>query len=338
MIRLITATPGSGKTCIVVEWLLREIDKGFYKSYYCNISNLRVCGVRPLLDDWRTVPDELKPALIIVDEAQYHEEFMKETTKNNEVGKALSTHRHYGVDLWLITQSPKLLNAYVLENTGEHVHLYRPRKKKTVTVYWWSYAVTNLAKSNFQQADDVQKWRLNPIMFDFYKSTVAVTDGKARTSQKVVTTLITFTMIAIFIIFMLNKGLSSFTSMQHANAETVLPVDQKQLPPQPKSQQKPELFPEVQNTPLVVSEFNRVASVFASSSGCRAYNGNGDLINLDQKVCFDYSEHPYKLTPASDKTRSERLEAVNYQSQPETVVIATESQQAVEKNDTTTKS
>ena len=27
MIRLITATPGSGKTCLVVEWLLKEIDK-----------------------------------------------------------------------------------------------------------------------------------------------------------------------------------------------------------------------------------------------------------------------------------------------------------------------
>ncbi|STZ03003.1 hypothetical protein [Moraxella equi] len=32
MIRLITSTPGSGKTCLVMEWLLREIEKGFYTN------------------------------------------------------------------------------------------------------------------------------------------------------------------------------------------------------------------------------------------------------------------------------------------------------------------
>ena len=135
MIRLITATPGSGKTCMVIEWLLKELDKGFYKSIYANINGLKIMGIHPLLDDWRKVPDEHKPCLYIVDEAQYHQEFMKETTKANEVGKALSTHRHFGIDFWLITQSPKLLNPYVIENTGEHVHLYRPKKSKSVTVY-----------------------------------------------------------------------------------------------------------------------------------------------------------------------------------------------------------
>lgn len=230
MIRLITATPGSGKTCLVLEWLLREIDKGFYKTIYCNINDLKVCGVRPLLDDWRDVPPENTPALIIVDEAQYHDEFMKETTKDNQKGKDLSTHRHHGVDFWLITQSPKLLNSYVIENVGEHVHLYRPKKAKTVTVYWWSYAVTNLVKSNFKMADDVQKWRLNPHMFALYKSTVNVTDSKGRTSQKTVSTIITFLIIMAGIAWFVNQGMQSFNAMQHKNNETVLAVDKNQLP------------------------------------------------------------------------------------------------------------
>lgn len=235
MIRLITATPGSGKTCLVVEWLLKEVDKGFYKSIYHNINDLKITGLLPLLEDWRKVPEELKPALIIVDEAQYHHAFMKETTKDNQIGKDLSTHRHYGVDFWLITQSPKLLNPYVIENTGEHVHLYRPKKAKTVTVYWWSYAVTNLTKSNFKQADDVQKWRLNPNMFQYYKSTVAVTDGKGRISQRNVSAVITFCIIMGVIVYFIKQGSNSFEAMQHKD-DKVMGIDKNQMPDQKNKQ------------------------------------------------------------------------------------------------------
>lgn len=215
MIRLVTATPGSGKTCMVIEWLLKELDKGFYKSIYANIAGLKIMGIKPLLSDWRDVPDEDKPCLYIVDEAQYHREFMKETTKDNEIGKDLSTHRHMAIDFWLITQSVKLLNSYVIENVGEHVHLYRPKKAKTVTVYWWSYAVTSMTKSNFKMADDVQKWRLNPQMFQYYKSTVAVTDGKARISQRNVSAWITFGIIMLVIAYFVKGGASAMQEMQH---------------------------------------------------------------------------------------------------------------------------
>lgn len=235
MIRLVTATPGSGKTCMVIEWLLKELDKGFYKSIYANIAGLKIMGIKPLLSDWRDVPDEDKPCLYIVDEAQYHREFMKETTKDNEIGKDLSTHRHMAIDFWLITQSVKLLNSYVIENVGEHVHLYRPKKAKTVTVYWWSYAVTSMTKSNFKMADDVQKWRLNPQMFQYYKSTVAVTDGKARISQRNVSAWITFGIIMLVIAYFVKGGASAMQDMQHKETTEQKKEETKQSSPNPFS-------------------------------------------------------------------------------------------------------
>ena len=72
MIRLVTATPGSGKTCMVIECLLKEVDKGFYKSIYSNIAGLRIMGIKPLLSDRSDVPDEDKPCHYIEDEAHYN--------------------------------------------------------------------------------------------------------------------------------------------------------------------------------------------------------------------------------------------------------------------------
>lgn len=221
MIRLITATPGSGKTCIVIEWLLREIDRGFYKEFYTNIEGLTVCGVRPLPDDcdWRQLnPNKSKdepPKLVIIDECQYIPAFMKENRSvSNSIGKDLSTHRHYGLDIWFITQSTKLLNDYVLENVGEHVHLFRPKKSKNVQVYWWSYVQKSLTKSAFKDADDKQIWRLNPNMFQYYKSTSQVTDSKARISQKLVMGIISFILIILIILFFVSRGLEAYTKMK----------------------------------------------------------------------------------------------------------------------------
>lgn len=228
MIRLITSTPGSGKTCLVMEWLLREIEKGFYKEFYSNIEGIKVAGVRPLPPDadWRELnpnkdPNE-PPKLIIIDECQYFDAFMKENrSANNRIGKDLSTHRHYGIDIWFITQSTKLLNDYVLENVGEHVHVHRPKKKKTVDVYWWSYCQKSLSKTAFKDADDKQKWHINENMFPLYKSTSAVTDGKARTSHKVVSAVTTFVIVAIIILYMLANGMKSYTQMSGLSTDDV---------------------------------------------------------------------------------------------------------------------
>lgn len=290
MIRLVTATPGSGKTCMVIEWLLKELDKGFYKSIYANIEGLKIMGVHKLLDDWRNVPDDHKPCLYIVDEAQYHPEFMKETTKANEIGKALSTHRHYGIDFWLITQSPKLLNPYVIENTGEHVHLYRPKKAKTVTVYWWSYAVTNLTKSNFKQADDIQKWRLNPAMFDYYKSTVAVTDGKKRISHRNVSAWITFGVIMLVIFYFIKGGASAMQEMQHKDT-----AEQKKE--QPKESSPNPFSTNYDSKAVVPQDFN-------VDQECRK------AVNVEKPECVEWFNNLSKN--GSSVTSNGQVQAVSY--------------------------
>lgn len=315
MIRLITASPGSGKTCIVVEWLIKEIDKGFYQAFYSNIEGLRIQGVRPLPKeaDWRTLnpskdPNE-PPKLMIIDEAQYFPAFMKENrSASNSIGKDLSTHRHYGIDIWLITQSTKLLNDYVLENVGEHVHMYRPRKKKTVSVYWWSYVQKSLSKSAFKDADDMQKWRLNPHMFALYQSTSQVTDAHTRTSQKLVSSLVSAVLLLCFIAFMVNQGLDSFSAMRHDSPSASILASSANLPPEltpPPNQQPPQApqqpppspaqSPELYATSLPEDYAQRrndlmlqVRGVVQLGAKCQAFNAYGDAMTLSPKECQSY--------------------------------------------------
>lgn len=324
MIRLITASPGSGKTCIVIEWLCAEVDKGFYKEFYTNIENLRIAGVKklPADGDWRTLnpnkdPKE-PPKLVIIDEAQYFDAFMKENrSATNRIGKDLSTHRHYGIDIWFITQSTKLLNDYVLENVGEHVHLHRPRKKKSVYVYWWSYVQKSLSKSAFKEADDVQVWRLNPAMFELYKSTSAVTDSKVRTSQKLVSGVITGISMLCFIVFMVYQGLDEFGSMkdgdkQQIQAQTttephsVLTISSMDMPDGITPSQSPQdSQPQTENKRIYINELHTKylgeynaevsqdialipTSAVAMNGKCRAYNKWGERLLIDDKTCNSF--------------------------------------------------
>lgn len=240
MIRVIEATPGAGKTNIVVEWLCKEVDKGFYDEIHTSINGLKIVGVKSITGDfdWRTLNpvddvtgerDDLK-RLVVYDEAQYQKAFMKENRSGaNEIGKDLSTHRHYGLDIWLITQSSTLLNSYVHANTGEHVFMYRPRKKKTVKIYWWSHIQKSLNSAAFKTADDEQTWRLNPSMFPLYKSTSGVTDGQTRKSTKLFSILFTAVLVFGFIGFMVNKGIGSFSTMSGNDKQKVLTVSPDEI-------------------------------------------------------------------------------------------------------------
>ena len=319
MIRLVEATPGSGKTCLVIEWLLREIDKGFYKEFYSNIADLKVCGVRPLPEDcdWRQLnpdkdPDQ-PPKLVIVDEAQYIEAFMKENRSvSNRIGKDLSTHRHYGLDIWLITQSSKLLNDYVLANVGEHVYLYRPRKKKSVRVYWWSHVQKSLNKTSFKSADDEQTWRLNPNIFALYKSTANVTDAKARQSTKLNSVLITAAVIFAYIGYTVFSGVGDFEKMRYgtadAEAKTVATVDPASIAAKvsdPAAVQQQAAQQQAAPAALPAAAQQQAApalhGVMMMGDKCLAYANDGSLLDIPRSECLravDYAGVVTKAVPS----------------------------------------
>lgn len=169
MIVLVTGTPGSGKTLFVVSKIL-ELQKQFpERKIYSDIDGLQIDGVEKSPDDWRTTPEN---SIVIYDEAQQHERFRAGTQANkDEIVQKLQVHRHSGYDIWFITQSPRFLNAFVLDLVGEHYHLHRPYGAKLASVYYWrsvrkqpqSLASRELAENEFL-------FKYPKELFDVYKS------------------------------------------------------------------------------------------------------------------------------------------------------------------------
>lgn len=153
---LITGTPGSGKSLFAVSKIL-ELQKQYPdRPIYADIEGLQIDGVERSPNDWRETPDN---SIIFYDEAQQHERFRSGTSANkDEIVQKLQVHRHTGHDIYFITQSPRFLNAFVLDLIGEHYHLHRPYGAKLASVYYWrgaqkqpnSEAAKERSENNFQ--------------------------------------------------------------------------------------------------------------------------------------------------------------------------------------------
>lgn len=135
---LVTGTPGAGKSLYVVDLLSKETERPIY---YANIDNLNLPWIK--LDDpfnWHLeVQDN---AIVVIDEVQTV--FPQRGTKREapDAVRFLEIHRHHGLDVYFITQLPKLLDHHARALVGHHIHFTRK--------LGWSY-------STKRQSDEIME-------------------------------------------------------------------------------------------------------------------------------------------------------------------------------------
>lgn len=128
MITLITGVPGSGKTCALVD-LLSELAQG-RALFVDGIPDLKIPHV-PLPDPhkWHLeVPDG---GAIVIDEVQRVWRPSRQAVPEDIA--QLETHRHRGLDFFIVTQNPSLVHSNVRALVGRHVHL----RDNGVLGRWW---------------------------------------------------------------------------------------------------------------------------------------------------------------------------------------------------------
>lgn len=165
MITVITGAPGSGKSAALVS-LLAELSKS--RAVYVNgIPDLKIDHQE--LDDpaaWHeTVPDG---SIIVIDEVQRVWRPRGPGQKVPDHIAMLETHRHRGLDFYIITQAPRLIDTNVRALVGRHIHL---RDIGILGRWWyeWPEIAENCAAS-WKQAPIKKRYRLPKKIFGQYKS------------------------------------------------------------------------------------------------------------------------------------------------------------------------
>ena len=184
MITLITGGPGTGKTAWIVNQLVEiQATQKFRSLYIHGIRDLKIphtviyckselcdlCrsyGELPedvlYVEDWPTWKKTYD--LIVVDEFQ---RVWRASSggKIHESIAMLDTHRHYGIDFWLITQSPKLVHTNVKAMVGRHIHLMA--KWSGRTEYEWSECQDNVTS---RSGAVTRSYKLPKKVYSLYKS------------------------------------------------------------------------------------------------------------------------------------------------------------------------
>ena len=166
MLTLITGAPGSGKSAALVS-MLSELATDGRQLYVNGIPDLKIPH-EPLAepDKWpELVPDG---SVIIIDEVQRVWRPRGPGQKVPDHVALLETHRHRGLDFYIITQGPNLVDSNVRALVGRHVHL---RDLGILGRWWyeWPECADN-CRTAWKNAPIKKRYRLPKRIFGQYKS------------------------------------------------------------------------------------------------------------------------------------------------------------------------
>lgn len=162
MITLFTGAPGAGKTAALVDFLSKL--PGDRPIYSDGLEGLKLPHTPCDANNWHTeLPDG---AILVVDEAQRKWRPAGSGAKVTDDIAAMETHRHRGIDIFLTTQAPALINSNVRNLVGRHVHI---RDVGIMGRWWYEWPETNTAMA-WKTCVNRRKYKLPKKAFDLYTS------------------------------------------------------------------------------------------------------------------------------------------------------------------------
>lgn len=179
MITLITGAPGTGKTALAIWMALKE--RGTGPLFSMGITDFKVDHQPvPPVEEWtRQVPVPEDPtrtasvftfpeqSTVILDECQKVYRPRPVGSKVEPYVEALETHRHTGINIWLITQDYSLIDFNARKFIGRHIHVRSTALGRRL--YEWP----ELGKPELKASRDIaasRSYKLPKEVFGLYKS------------------------------------------------------------------------------------------------------------------------------------------------------------------------
>lgn len=177
MITLITGLPGEGKTLWALTHIKALAERDQRPVFYARINALKLPWqvIDPFA--WMDCPAN---AIIVIDECQKSADETDPKSpplfgvrqRGSAVPRwasALETHRHGGVDLFLITQDPSLIDSHDRRLCGTHYHVVRFFGMERATIHRYKGVRDQVAKSRAGSVS-TENWSFNREAFGWYES------------------------------------------------------------------------------------------------------------------------------------------------------------------------
>lgn len=184
---LISAPPRTGKSLYCMSLIDQLSRKHPNRRIYTNIIGMNYPGVLTINStpenpfDWRDLPDG---SIVFFDEAHEHPAFSAQdllgTARTDaekkrkgeilDIGDSLTLHGHFGFDIYLITQNPKLLREQVRAACSVHYVMRRLWGLDVAMIYEFAEVQTYFANATRKQALSVKRFRYPKNLYKYYVS------------------------------------------------------------------------------------------------------------------------------------------------------------------------
>ncbi len=302
MIYLITGQPGAGKTLFTLDHVRQRAQKESRQVYYSGIKDLRLPWTE--LDAPENWPDVPTGAIVVIDECQ---RVFRPRTAGSGVPRHVSeleTHRHKGIDIYLITQDPMLADVNIRRLVGTHFHVLRAFGSKFATVHEWNSVRLDPDKPG-RREDSIKHQFKYPIdIFQLYHS------AEVHTHQRKIPARLIFLFVLPVLIGVLIYLGYGFLSKSGAGSETkAAPPSLATTAEKPTVRQEPtgtmttaELVdsytPRVAGLPFTAPRYDRVTEAveapipmcISNRSKCRCYTQQGTRLDTPEDVCRSIAE------------------------------------------------
>lgn len=237
-------------------------------------------------------------------ERKKRDELNKRKEQIKDIGRGLLLHGHFGIEIYFITQRPAKLNPDVLASVTTHFVMRRKFGMDAAMIWEFGEAMTSWSKSTAEIALNKRLWRYPKHLYNFYTSSESHQVKKSFPVEVTVYSLIAVCLIGFGLIKAQSTGFFGLFGGNEKEQVTVQQAQSTQDTSNPLFTNEQVIEPQ--------DESVRVASIFETSTGCRAYSGTGQLLNMSTEQCRHLSRNPVMLRGASPEVVQERLQAINY--------------------------